>query len=220
MDEDIPTNEGTAQRHQGFVNIIAPIRSQSELPRPMEPRDRPLHHPTVAPQSTAMARAAPRDSGSNAAATQATPMRIGVVGPIGVERVRARSRTARLAPDRRDRVHQGFQLADIGGVGSGQSRRQGNASAIGDQVVLAPGSGPIGGVRPRLLTAAEGSHRTAVNYRPRPIDLIGRIQLGQQQLMQGLPDSGLRANRAIAASRSCRCRSPARRAGLPSGCRS
>ena len=96
----------------------------------MEPRDRPFHNPTIATQPTPVGRAATRDMGTNAAATQAAAVRLGVVGPIGVQRLRTTARPARLASDRRDRVHQGLQFGDIGGVGSAQGRCQRYASTI------------------------------------------------------------------------------------------
>jgi len=190
-DEDIPTDQGAAPRHQCFVNVSTPVRPQSELPRPMEPRDRPLHNPTIATQPTPMGRAALREVGTDAAATQAAAVWLGVVGPIGVQRLRTTARPARLASDRRNRVHQGLQFADIGGVGPGQSRRQRDASPIGDDVVFAPWFGPIGGVWAGLLAAAQRAHRTAVNRCMRPVDPIGGLKFSQKVLMQGLPDAGL-----------------------------
>src|SRR5271157_3247137 len=190
-DEDIPTDQGAAQRHQCFVNVSTPVRPQSELPRPMEPRDRPLHNPTIATQPTPMGRAALREVGTDAAATQAAAVWLGVVGPIGVQRLRTTARPARLASHRRNRVHQGLQFADIGGVGPGQSRRQRDASPIGDDVVFAPWFGPISGVWAGLLAAAQRAHRTAVNRRMRPVDPIGGLKFSQKLLMQGLPDTGL-----------------------------
>jgi len=97
----------------------------------------------------------------------------------------------RLAPDRRDRVDQGFQLSDVRGVGAGQRGRQRNASAVGYQMVFTARLRAIRRVWTSLLTPAQGAHRRTVDSRTRPVDLIGGIQLGQQKLVQSLPDTSL-----------------------------
>jgi hypothetical protein len=189
-DEDIPTDQRAAQQHQRSVNVSTPVRPQSELPRPMEPRNSPLYNPTIATESTPMGRASLREIGTDATATQAPAVWLGVVGPISVQCLRTTARPARLASDRRNRVDQALEFADIGGVGSGQNRRQRDASPIGDDVVFTPWFGPIGGVWAGVLAAAQRTHRAAVNRRTRPVDPIGGLKFSQQLLMQGLPDSG------------------------------
>ena len=147
--------------------------------------------PTVSTQPAPVGRAAACDLGINPSGSKLIAMRLGVVGPVGVESIGAASRAPRLASDRRDRVHQRFQLANVRGVGAGQGRRQRDASAVGDHMVFTPGFRAIRRVRTGLLAPAQGAHRRTVDDRTRPVDAVGAVQFSQQKLVQRLPDTGL-----------------------------
>jgi hypothetical protein len=58
-----------------------------------------------------------------------------------------------------------------------------------------------------------------VDDRPRPDQLADPLQLGQQQLVQPLPDPGPGSTRPGVASRSSPCRTPGPAVGTPIGCR-
>jgi len=118
-------------------------------------------------------------------------MRLGVVSSVGVQPIGAASRMPRFASDRRDRIHQGYQLSDVRGVGTGQRSRQRDASAIGDHVVFTARFRAIRRVWTSLLTPAQGAQRRTVDNRTRPLDAVGAIQLSQQKLVQSLPDTSL-----------------------------
>src|SRR5271157_717957 len=138
----------------------------------MKPRERSLHDPTVATQPASVECAATCNLRINSSASKPIAMRLRVVSPVGVHSIGAPSRMPRLAPDRRDRVDQGFQLSDVRGVGAGQRGRQRNASAVGYQMVFTARLRAIRRVWTSLLTPAQGAHRRTVDSRTRPVDLI------------------------------------------------
>src|SRR5439155_15283481 len=57
-------------------------------------------------------------------------------------------------------------------------------------VVLAARFAAVRRVRAGLLPAAEGAAERRIDRAPLPIDLVGAAQLGQQQLVQALPNAG------------------------------
>src|SRR5208337_1688524 len=174
-----------------LVYVRTPLGTKSELPWTMKPRERSLHDPTVPTQPASVECAATCNLRINSSASKPIAMRLRVVSPVGVHPIGLPSRTPRLASDRRDRVHQGFQLSDVRGVGAGQRSRQRDASAVGDHVVFTPRFRAIRRVWTSLLTPAQGAHRRTVDSRTRPVDPIGGIQFGQQKLVQSLPDTSL-----------------------------
>src|SRR6476646_9880848 len=62
---------------------------------------------------------------------------------------------------------------------------------LGDQVVLRTRLAPVNRARPGSWAALQRAQVRAVNHRPGPVQRPGGVQLGQQRLMQMLPDPGL-----------------------------
>ena len=126
----------------------------------------------------------------------------------------------RLAAYRRDRLDQPPQLRDLIHVGGGRRRGQRHALPIGQDVMLAPLFPPVHRAGAGPFATAQGPHERSVDDRARPVDLVSGVQLGQEELVELLPDPRRLASREAVASRSCRCRSPSPAAGTPTGCQS
>src|SRR6185503_14559547 len=58
-----------------------------------------------------------------------------------------------------------------------------------DDVVFAPGFGSIRRVWACLLAPSQGTDRAAIDGGARPVDSIVGLKLGEQRLVQSLPDS-------------------------------
>ncbi len=70
-------------------------------------------------------------------------MRLGVVPTIGIDASRSSSRATRLSSHAGNGVDQGEELCDVVTVRTGQSDREGDPVAVGDQVVFAAWTPPI-----------------------------------------------------------------------------
>jgi len=170
--------------------VGTPFRPQPELSRPMEPRDRSLNDPAKAAQAAPVRCATARDTGTNSTPQQSVTMRFRAVVSVSIHRSAAAAGTASLTADRRDGIQQRLQLIDVGRVGPGQDRCQGDGASISDQMVLTPRFGSTCRVRTRLLASAQSTYRRTVNHRTRPINSVTGLQLRQQQLVQSLPHPG------------------------------
>ena len=100
-------------------------------------------------------------------------------------------RPADAAADGRHPVEQLEQLGDVVAVAAGERPGERDAAAVYEEVVLAARAGrdrrgwdPFSSPFFRLQV-------TRVGDRPRPLELLGGVQLGEQQLVQPLPDAGL-----------------------------
>ena len=117
----------------------------------MKPTVRPLHDPALHSQAAAVFRAAAGQMRRNTALAKGPSMRLGVIGPIGIRGVRTMARTARLTVDRGNGINQWNQLRDIVTVRAGDRRRQRDAVAVREDVVLRAGLAPIGRIRAGLV---------------------------------------------------------------------
>ena len=78
------------------------------------------------------------------------------------------------------------------------------APSIADQVTLTAALGPIGGIRPGLVTQVDSADATTVHDHPRPINLVVASKLAAQNGSD--PTRPPLANRAGAASTSSQIR--------------
>ena len=96
----------------------------------------------------------------------------------------------RLAAHRRDVVDQRQQLVDIGHVGPGAVGHQRHALTLGQDMVLGPGFASIRRIGAGLIAAPQGSGLGTIDHGAGPIELVGLLELGQEDLVQLLPDPG------------------------------
>jgi hypothetical protein len=100
----------------------------------VQPGDRALHDPALAPQPGAVAAAAFGDLGDDAPLAQLAPVAGGVIRAVGKE---APGTELAVATGRRDAIDELGELGDIVAVCARERERQRRAPAIDDQVVLA-----------------------------------------------------------------------------------
>ena len=149
-------------------------------------------------------------------AVAANALRFRVIAPVAIQAVRAAARPTRLAAYRRDRLDQPPELRDLIHVGGGRRRDQRHALPIGQDVMLAPLFPSVHGAGAGPFATAQGPHERSVDGRAaRPVDLVGGVQLGQEDLVELLRRPRRLASREAVASRSCRCRSRSPAAGTP-----
>ena len=122
--------------------------------------------------------------------SQPAPLRFRVIAPVAIQAVRAVARPTRLAAYRRDRLDQPPELRDLIHVGGGRRRGQRHALPIGQDVMLAPLFPPVHRAGAGPFATAQGPHERSVDDRARPVDLVSGVQLGQEDLVELLPDPG------------------------------
>src|SRR5262249_18528526 len=114
------------------MNVCPTISTNSELAFPGQPAQRSLNNPARSAQSTAMSDVAAGDLRHNAATSQPLPVRIRIVGSVGVHSLWSTPGTSSLATNRRHGIDQRLQLLDVVFVGRGERGRQRDALAIDD----------------------------------------------------------------------------------------
>jgi hypothetical protein len=107
------------------MNVGATFIPDSQPTMLEEPRNGPLNDPPVYAQATAMGCATPGQKRENATATQLTPVRLRIVGPISLDPIRSSAGPSHLARDGRDRIDQRQQLRDVMAIGSRDLDRRG-----------------------------------------------------------------------------------------------
>src|SRR5579884_371931 len=156
----------------------------------MQPTEEALHDPTHFPQSTPVCPLAPPELRVDAAPPHLPPVRVAVVGGVPEQLVGPLSRPAHLAADLRDGIHDLLQLGHVGGIGRTQRGRQGDTVGIHHGVVLAPLLAAVYGAGASLVAPAPRPDERAVHGGPRPVDLVRPLQLGQQNRVEAVPDTG------------------------------
>jgi hypothetical protein len=104
--------------------------------------------------------------------------------------VRATSGVAGFPRDRWDRVDQGQELGDIMAIRRDDRSGQRDTSGISDHMVFAPGLAPIYRIGASLRPSSDGAYRGTVDDGPGEIDPVGTTQLGQQHVVDLVPNSG------------------------------
>lgn len=117
----------------------------------VQPREGSFHHPSGDPEATAVFGSPFRENGRDLPVTECLAMGFGVIPAVALERLWFLPGPPRLAPDWRNRLHQGQELGHIVGIGPGEEGRQGNALGLRDDVVLAAQLPPIRRIRARFF---------------------------------------------------------------------
>jgi hypothetical protein len=128
-----------------------------------------LHDPPPPAQATPMRGATHGQQGHDVTSPKTAPHGGCVVAAIPEHTVRPLPRSPPFAVQRGDRIHQRQGLLRVVRVRASQANRERHAPSVANQVTLAPALGPVGGIRPGLVTAVGGADGTTVHDRPRPI---------------------------------------------------
>ena len=110
--------------------------ADAQPPELVKPTDRPFDDPTDLAQSAAVFAAAFGDHRLGADLTQRGAVRFTIVRAVGVQRIEAVARRARLAADRGHGVDQVQQLGHVVAVGGGGYGDDRDAVAVGEHVVF------------------------------------------------------------------------------------
>jgi hypothetical protein len=117
-------------------------------------------------------------------------MRVAIVGRVPQQFVGPPARPARLATDVWDGIHHGLQLGNVRSIGGTHGGPQRDAVTVHHGVVLTPFLSAIGGTWAGFFTTTPRPDERAIHRRPRPVDLVRALQLGQQHGMETVPDAG------------------------------
>lgn len=130
------------------MDVSPALEAHAEAAEVMEPGDRALDHPAIDAEATSVLVGPVREEGADPALPHLAAMGFGAVGPVSVDLLGASTRVAHLAPDRGDRVNQRDELRDVVAVAAREDRRQRDAAAVHEDVVLASGPAPVDGAGP------------------------------------------------------------------------
>src|SRR5437762_4155235 len=157
----------------------------------MQPRHGSFDNPAIDTQAAAMFGVAAGNLRLDASCPQVVAARDRIIGSVAVEFLGALARMSDPTGNRRDFIHDVKGFLDVGYVGTGDGDGQGDALAICDEVVLGPQLTAIGRVFAGFLTSSQGTHMAAVDNGSRPVNAVGLLKFGQEELMQAFPDPRL-----------------------------
>ena len=129
-------DEDAAEGQEGFVDVQATFVTDPQPSELVQPTDRAFDDPTDLAQMAAVVAVSACDACGGADVLERFAVEVAVVGAVGVEFIEAVARGAGFALDRRDVVDQVQQLCDVVVVGGGGPGDNGDAVAVGEQVVL------------------------------------------------------------------------------------
>jgi len=104
--------------------------------KPIQPRVRALHYPTMSPQSVFRFHAPPGDARDDAARPQRPPFHSKVVAFVAVQLRRSPARSPAPLPNRRNRVHRCFHHLAVVDIGGRQRHGQRNAFPVDHNMAL------------------------------------------------------------------------------------
>lgn len=172
---------------EGSMHQDSLFTSCSQSTKLMEPGDGSFDDPSVDTQATAVRGVSFGQDRLDPQRSEGLAMRLGIIGPITLKLIRPSSGTAHLAGNRRHRPYQWQQLRHIVTVGSGDDRRQRNASGIGQQVMFRSVFPAVHGARAGLRPPKNGPHRGTVDKGSGKVDPVGMPQTIKQQPMELFP---------------------------------
>jgi hypothetical protein len=202
------------------VNIGAPLVAHLEPTKPIQPGQRPLNHPPIAPQPLARRDATPRDPRDDAPRAQRPSAARGVIALVRMQFHWALTWSPTALPrqsQRWDGVERFFEPLGIVDIGSRDSHCQRHTLTVDHNMALRAQLATIRRILARLLAPQEPGH---LRYRVRRVSSRSAPHPG---VVAGACDASasrrlLAANHASAASMSCHCHSPAPEAASPREC--
>jgi hypothetical protein len=153
----------------------------------VEPGEGPLDDPAGLAQAGAVWGATAGDLGSDAASADDAAVFVEVVAAVGEEPLGSAPRSAAQSADGWYRVQQRDELGDVVAVSAGQRDGERGAVSVGDEVVLAAGTGPVdrrrSGVSPplRALTCEASIAASSMSKRPAARSSVRRTSCSRGQ---------------------------------------
>jgi len=129
------------------VNAGTTLVTHIEPAKSMQPGQRPLDDPSGATEAAAVRPRTAREHGRDAALTQLVSVPLGVIPAVALHEDRFPAGRTRPTADRRHRIHEVEQFADVVAVGGRQPRDERNPLRVGKNVMFRPGLAAIGRVR-------------------------------------------------------------------------
>ena len=172
------------------MDVIATIITHTQPAELVKPTNRSLHNPAEDTQATAVGRSPLGKLGIDPAVTQLLAFRFVIKAPVAHGMVRAFAGVARLASDGRDGIDQGDGFMDVRRVRRDGVDDQGDALTVGEDGVFAAGFRAIDGAGAGFFTATDGADMGRVHDEPLEVDLIRLTEVGQQDLVDLIPDAG------------------------------
>src|SRR4051812_46343871 len=148
------------------MDVIATIIAHTQPTELMEPANRPLDHPAIDTQATAVGRTPLRQLRVDPPVAQLLPLLFIVETASAHGVVRAAPGAARLAGDRGDGIDQRHGQVGVGRARWDRLDDQGDALAVGDDRVLAPRPRAVHGAGAGLLAPAAGAAVAGVPDEP------------------------------------------------------
>ncbi len=153
MLKEAPADETTAEFEQGFMHGCQAFPAHAKAFIPMQPSDGSLYHPARLAQAAAMLSSTPRNLRVNPPLPQRPPMRVRVIGTVGLDKLGSALGRAEFAANRRNPIHQGQQLRHVVTVGGAEDYRNRDALCVRKKVMLRAGTTAIGWVRSSFFPA-------------------------------------------------------------------
>ena len=114
------------------MDVVAALVADAQTPVLMQPRDRALDDPSLRPKAGSVSTLRPGDLCLDTAAAQLATGLARVVGTVAVQAARPAPRSAATAAQRRDRVDEWKQLADVVAVAAGEREGKRRAAPAGN----------------------------------------------------------------------------------------
>lgn len=132
------------------MNIVASFIPNFQTAISVKPSESAFHNPAIHAQSAAVFGSAFRQHRTNAYVTQSVAMRLRIVSPVAIKRIKAIARTALPACDSWNRIDHRQQLRNIMAIRTGQLDDNGQALGVGEDMMLRPQFPSIRWIRARF----------------------------------------------------------------------
>lgn len=144
-------DEAAGEFEEGFVYVGPAFPADSQAPEAVQPGNRPLDHPAVGAQASAVPCSSPGDRRDDAPSPDLITVDVMVIAAVREQRVGLATRPSDAATDGRDRVEQGQELGHVVAIAAGQQDGERSAVSVGDDVVLRAGPPTVDRRRARLV---------------------------------------------------------------------
>src|SRR5687768_12855006 len=101
MCKTTPADDGTAEAHERFVDVVAFVKARAKASELMEQGDGLLGYPAEDAQAAAVIGVASSDVGGNVPAGQLHTVLFRVIGPVALHKLGLSQRRSNLAANRR-----------------------------------------------------------------------------------------------------------------------
>ena len=191
LSQRLPTNQGAPQREERPVDVGPLVIPHAQTAKLIESGKRPLHDPPPPAQSTPVRGAKHGEPRHDMPRPQSAPNRLGIVAAIAQHTVRPPPRSPPFALEWGNRINQRQGFLRVVPVGTGQAERERHATAVANQMALAPALRSVGRIRTGLRSAI---HRGF--YLRRQVQFTGPFQGSRARLTVSNPTPCVREEAA------------------------